>query len=67
MAGEDWLILRPQGTTFAVIKPDIVLMRFDLGPQTEFVEHPIAIQMTPTEARQIAQILIAKAQEAESA
>jgi ethanolamine utilization microcompartment shell protein EutS len=64
---DDWLILTPDNLGFAIINPDRdVLVTLDMGHWAEFVERPVAIRMTPTEARTIAAMLARKADEAEA-
>ena len=70
MSGEDddpdWLILTPDQIRFTLAEDAEVLMRLDLGPSGQFLEHPVAIRMTSSQARQIAAELVAKADEAET-
>ena len=67
MPDDDWLILTPQELGFAVGNPDRgVLVTLNLGQWSQYVGRPVAIRMTPTEARKIAQTLARKADEAET-
>ena len=65
---DDPLILSPERLGFAILGINrSVLVTLDLGQWAQFVGRPVAIQMTPTEARQIARVLKRKADEAEAA
>jgi hypothetical protein len=66
MADGDWLILSGERVRFAISPEAEVLMRLDMGPAQEFLPHPVAIRMTPAEARDIARRLTKTADEAEA-
>ena len=64
---DDWLILTPDQMGFGVLNPARdVLVSLDLGAWTQFVGRKIAIRMTPSEARMLAEKLARKAAEAET-
>jgi ethanolamine utilization microcompartment shell protein EutS len=61
------LILTPKELGFSIVNPDRdVLVHLDFGQWEQYVGRPIAIRMTPLEARRIAQTLARKADEAEA-
>lgn len=67
MADSDLLILTPSNLGFGIDNPSRdLLVRLDFGQWEQYVGRPIAIRMTPTEARRIAQTLARKADEAEA-
>jgi ethanolamine utilization microcompartment shell protein EutS len=66
---ERFLIITPENLAFSVLNPNRdLLVHLDIDPQ-HFGLRPglgLAIRMTPTEARRIAQTLARKADEAEA-
>lgn len=66
MADGDWLILSADDIRFATTPEAEVLMRLDMGPAQQFLPHPVAVRLTPRQARYIAQQLTSKADEAEN-
>ena len=68
MAEDRWLFLSPDGMAFAISPHRNVAIRLDY-PRAETGLAPgihLAIELTPTEARNVAHILLRKAGEAEA-
>jgi hypothetical protein len=61
------LILTPDQVAVSVLpEQGMVFLELDLGQWDQFLEHELAIRMTPEQARQIAAALNRKADAAES-
>jgi hypothetical protein len=61
------LILTPDKVAIALLpEQDAVLLRLDMGNWDQFLEHDLAIRMSPIEARRIARALTKAADAAES-
>jgi len=67
-SGKRALVVTPQQIAVAIINPDRdVAIHLDLDQeQTGLLGIEVMVRMTPTEARQIAQALVRKADEAEA-
>jgi|HubBroStandDraft_1064217.scaffolds.fasta_scaffold472059_2 hypothetical protein len=62
-----YLVITPNNLGFSVLNPDRdVGLHLDLDPEHTGLLIDVVIRMTPTEARQTAQTLIRKADEAEA-
>lgn len=63
----DWLILTPQNLGFAVYGPTRdVLVTIDPGAWGQYLPRPVALRLSATEARALAEMLRKKADEAEA-
>jgi hypothetical protein len=61
------LVLTAKGLGITILNPDRdVIVTVDLGPWAEFVGRPVVFRLTSDEARQFAQGLRSKANEAEA-